>query len=152
VVCTSNGSKAVEAAKDAEHVLLGSIVNAAAVAREAVARATTGITIICAGTLGHISLDDALGAGIIAQEIQALSDAKLVGDESVLVTRACQGLELAELANELKKAKHGQLVVDLGFEQDIVFAAKRNSIHTVALRENDYFVGVSSEQCVMRSW
>ena len=146
MVCTSNGSKAVEVASQAKHVLLGSIVNAAAVVREALSRATTRITIICAGTAGQVSLDDALGAGIITQEIQALSQVDLVGDEAQLIAGALRGLVDGDLVTELKKAHHGQLVIDLGFEEDIHFAARRNSISTVAVKEGHYFVGVSNEQ------
>ena len=146
VVCTSNGSKAVEVASQAKHILLGSIVNAAAVAREALSRATRSITIICAGTAGEISLDDALGAGIIAQEIQSLKPVTLKGDEALLVARAFKGLADSDLAIELKKAHHGQLVIDLGFEEDIHFAARRNSIRAVAVKKGNYFVGVKRDE------
>jgi 2-phosphosulfolactate phosphatase len=141
VLCTSNGSKAVEVAKDAKHILLGSIVNAAAVAKEAVARASSSVTILCAGTAGQVSLDDAIGAGIIAAEIQALRKVNYAGDEVQLATRAVQGLQDNDITSELKRAKHGQLVIDLGFEADIHFAAKRNSVDVVAVRQGECFVG-----------
>jgi 2-phosphosulfolactate phosphatase len=142
VVCTSNGSKAVEIAYGAKHILLGSIVNAETVASEAVRRATTGITIICAGTAGQVSLDDALGAGIICEEIEKVTPVTVKGDEALLVARAIQNLPSDHLANELKQAHHGQLVIDLGFEEDIHFAARRNSIRTVAVKKESFFVGV----------
>lgn len=144
VICTSNGSKAVEVAGSANHMLLGSIVNAAAVARAALCRVTTGITIMCAGTEGQVSLDDALGAAIIAEEMQKLETIALKGDEALMVTRAFSKLEPDLIASELKKARHGQHVIDLGFEGDITFAAKRNILDTVAVKKENYFVGVRS--------
>jgi 2-phosphosulfolactate phosphatase len=141
VVCTSNGSKAVGMAKEARHSLLGSIVNAAVLAKEAVSRANSSITIVCAGTDGHISLDDALGAVVIYQEIQKLKPLRLIGDDTLLVTRAFAQLRDEDLAAELKKSHHGQLIMDLGFEKDIHFAAQRNVLSTVGVKQGNCFVG-----------
>jgi 2-phosphosulfolactate phosphatase len=145
VLCTSNGSKAVEAVAGAKHVLLGSTVNAAAVANEAIKRAEKTIAIVCAGTLGEVSLDDALGAAIIAREIQRLNHVEIVGDESFLMLHALRGLD-GPLAEQFRRAKHGQLVIDLGFEKDLAFAGERNTLQSVAVRKNNnpaLFVGVN---------
>jgi 2-phosphosulfolactate phosphatase len=135
VLCTSNGSKAVEAASEANHVLLGSTVNASAVAGEALKRAEQSITILCAGTLGEISLEDALGAAVIAREIQRLHPVEIIGDESFLMLHALRGLD-APLAEQFRRAKHGQIVIDLGFEKDLTFAADRNTLQSVAVRKS----------------
>jgi 2-phosphosulfolactate phosphatase len=113
---------------------LGSTVNAAAVAQEALQRAEKGISILCAGTLGEISLDDALGAAVIAREIQRLKQVEIVGDESHLLIHALRGLD-APLVEQFRRAKHGQLVIDLGFEKDLAFAADRNTLQHVAVRQ-----------------
>jgi 2-phosphosulfolactate phosphatase len=136
VLCTSNGSRAVEAVAEAKHVLLGSTVNAVTVAREAIKRAEKSIAVICAGTLDEISLDDALGAATIAREIQRLTQVEIVGDESHLMLLAMRGLD-APLAEQFRKARHGQLIIDLGFEKDLTFAADRNTLQSVAVRKSD---------------
>jgi 2-phosphosulfolactate phosphatase len=146
VLCTSNGSVAVEAVNEAKHVLLGSTVNAFAVAREALKRAETSITILCAGLSTHreVSLEDALGAAIIARDIQRLHEVEIVGDESFLMLHALRGLD-APLADQFRKAKHGAVVLDLGFERDLTFAADRNTLQSVAVRKSKnpaLFVGV----------
>ncbi len=135
VLCTSNGSKAVEAASEAKHLLLGSIVNAAVVAREAVQCATDSISILCAGTNGEISLDDALGAAVIAREIQKLQQIEVVGDESFLMLYALRGLD-APLLEQLRRAKHGKVVLELGFEKDLIFAGELNTLQSVAVRKS----------------
>jgi 2-phosphosulfolactate phosphatase len=147
VLCTSNGSKAVEEVREAKHVLLGSTVNASAVAHEAVRRAETSITIVCAGLSIHreVSLEDALGAAVIAREIQRLHRVEIVGDESFLMLHALRGLD-APLAEQFRKAKHGQIVIDLGFEKDLTFAGDRNTLHSVAVRKTknpSLFTGVT---------
>lgn len=148
VLCTSNGSVAVEAASEAKHVLLGSTVNASAVAHETIKRAETSITILCAGLSVHkeVSLEDALGAAVIAREIQRLTQVEIVGDESLLMLHALRGLD-APLADQFRKAKHGAVVIDLGFEKDLTFAAERNTLQSVAVRKSKnpaLFVGVDA--------
>jgi 2-phosphosulfolactate phosphatase len=147
VLCTSNGSVAVEAASEAKHVLLGSTVNASAVAHEALQRAEKSISISCAGLSIHkeVSLEDALGAAIIAREIQRLAHVEIIGDETYLMLHALRGLD-APLADQFRKAKHGRIVIDLGFEKDLTFAAERNTLQHVAVRTNGnpaFFVGVT---------
>jgi 2-phosphosulfolactate phosphatase len=137
VLCTSNGSKAVEAASEAKHLLLGSTVNAVAVAQEALRRAEERITILCAGLSiqREVSLEDALGAAVIAREIQRLQHVEVVGDESYLMLHALDGLN-APLAEHFRRAKHGQVVLELGFEKDLTFAADINVLSNVAVRKS----------------
>lgn len=137
VLCTSNGSKAVEAASNARQVLLGSTVNAAAVAQEALGLAEKSITILCAGLSQHneVSLEDALGAAVIAREIQRLKQVELLGDESHLMIHALRGLD-APLPEQFRRSKHGQTVIGLGFEKDLAFAADRNTLQHLAIRKD----------------
>jgi phosphosulfolactate phosphohydrolase-like enzyme len=92
----------------------------------------------------EVSLEDALGAAIIARDIQRLHEVEIVGDESFLMLHALRGLD-APLADQFRKAKHGAVVLDLGFERDLTFAADRNTLQSVAVRKSKnpaLFVGV----------
>lgn len=132
ILCTTNGSKAVEAVPNARHLLLGAIVNARAVARVALELATESITLVCAGTDGVVSLDDVLGAGCIASEIVAsqpdvrLSDAAKI---ALMVARAPAGIGAT-----LTAAHHADALRDLGFAADVEFAARASSLNLVARR------------------
>ncbi|CAN5717556.1 2-phosphosulfolactate phosphatase [soil metagenome] len=119
VLCTSNGSKAVEAAR-ARHVLLGAIVNARAVARRAVALADDGVHIVCAGTDGAPSLDDVVAAGYVLGALTA------TGAEVDLSDTCVVAMDVAAAAPDpvtgLHRARHARTLVDLGFEADVAFA------------------------------
>ena len=61
---------------------------------------------------------------------------------------ALRGLD-APLAEQFRRAKHGQIVIDLGFEKDLTFAGDRNTLQSVAVRESKnpaLFVGVTSSK------
>ena len=131
ILCTSNGSKAVQTTREVEHVLLGAIVNAKAVAEKVLEVATKNITLICAGTGGHVSLDDVIGAACIAREMLELSKLDLTDAGKV----ALGSLELnPDLLSGLQGAHHSTVLKDLGYEEDIAFAAKLNLLDTVPVR------------------
>ena len=132
VLCTSNGSFAVEAMHEAEHLLLGAIVNARAVAQRALELAASGVTLVCAGTEGEISLDDAFGAGCITREIVRFNPEVALSDSAKL------GLQLyrnaAAPAQLLRESRHGAQLERLGFARDIDFAAHADRYDIVPVR------------------
>ncbi|HET8985340.1 MAG TPA: 2-phosphosulfolactate phosphatase, partial [Trueperaceae bacterium] len=125
ILCTTNGSRAVEAVAGARAVLLGSIVNARAVARLALSLATERITLVCAGTDGVVSLDDVLGAGCIATEVLAARDDVLATDSARIaleLAAAPAGVEAT-----LAKARHADALLAIGFAEDVTLAGRRSS-------------------------
>lgn len=132
VLSTSNGSAAVEAVAGANDVLLGSILNARAVAQEALRRAVDVITLTCAGTNGEVSFDDVLAAGCIAREVLGLEPQTRPSDSVTLALKALQATD--DLATGLFEADHGRRLLDLGYEGDVTFAADLNSTTVVPHR------------------
>jgi 2-phosphosulfolactate phosphatase len=132
VLCTTNGSKAVEAAAGAKHVLLGAIVNAKAAAERALSLAGHELCLICAGTDGAVSLDDALAAAVMARELLALKPTLALSDSAKLVLAALTATP--DLEQGLRQARHAALLTSLGFDEDITFAARPNRYSLVAER------------------
>lgn len=132
LLCTSNGSKAVEAAAQTPHLLLGSINNAAAVARDALGKATRTITLICAGTNNQVSLDDTLGAACIIDELTRLEPDAVLSDSCKIALALLAATP--DLEAGLHQARHGGILRDLGFSHDISLAAERNRTQIVPAR------------------
>lgn len=126
VLCTTNGSAAVEACTGAAHVLLGSLRNAGAVARRALTLAHGTIRVVCAGTEGAVSLDDAVAAGRIVAALAdlapdtAFTDTALT-DTALLARSAARGTDLGTL---LAVSRHGRRLTRAGFADDITEAAR----------------------------
>ncbi len=132
VLCTSNGSKAVETTSDIEHVFLGAIVSARAVAERVLEVAQENITLICAGTNGETSFDDVLGAGSLVKELLEL-------DSTLDITYACQAAlgnleQIPDILSGLLGAHHAAVLQNLGYEDDIDFAATLNLLDDVPMR------------------
>ncbi|MDD2568337.1 MAG: 2-phosphosulfolactate phosphatase [Clostridia bacterium] len=127
---TSNGTKALQAAVSADHILAGCINNAAATADSALAKGKD-INIIASGTLGEISYDDILAAGIIINELLWLCPYYRLNDASLIAQTIAENT--TDITEGLLLSEHGKLLKELSFLKDIEYAAKLNSCPTVAV-------------------
>ena len=158
VLCTTNGAAAVEAAggrspepdpiaAGAEcgtqratsaptSIVLGSPFNASAVAARAAA-SVRGARLCCAGTEGAISLEDVLGAGIIADAL-LLRDPGFTPDDNTrrarLAWRAVRA-RAGGLEGALCACRHGRRLIAAGYRGDIRMAARVDATATVWVRE-----------------
>ena len=80
IFTTSNGTRALLHAQEADRILIGSFVNLQAVVN-LLAADTRPIHLICAGTMGRVSLEDVLCAGGICHRLQVWADEFGVGDD-----------------------------------------------------------------------
>lgn len=108
--------------------LLGSFINARAVC-QAAKRQKRDILLICAGTDGMFSLEDALCAGLLVEIINtddsyALTDAAL----GVQVLYKGAGAALGEIAG---KGRNGKRLADLGLQKEIDYCLRADSVATV---------------------
>ena len=72
-LCTSNGTRVIDKAKNCVHLFIASLLNARSCARVALMTAqasSCGITVVCAGQYGKFVLDDAYCAGYLLQELE----------------------------------------------------------------------------------
>jgi len=129
-MCTTNGTRALLAATEAEIVLTAALVNAAAIA-EALMKTGRDITLLCAGTNGEPAMEDVLGAGAV---LTSLPGATLYND----ITRMAHALFLAcrnDLPRVLRDCEGGRNVLAAGLGVDIDFAARLNSIDVVGVAD-----------------
>lgn len=71
VLTTTNGTRALHKAMRADHVLAGSLNNAAACARAAM-ELRRDLVLLCAGSHDEFALEDGVCAGLIISELQAM--------------------------------------------------------------------------------
>lgn len=134
VMSTSNGTRAIAAASGAKRVLLGAFVNAAAVARAV--QDEERVAIICAGTLGAFTMEDALAAGAILERLERMG-APLERDDMALA--ACTLYEAArrDLLAALADTKHFRRLRSLGLEADLRYCLTEDTLESVPERRAD---------------
>lgn len=133
VITTSNGTRIMEGIK--AKILIGSFVNAKAVAKEALNQANSHIELVMAGVEGRFAIEDYLGAGEI---ISHLKEHDL--DENAL------GAYMASLNedmvnNAVKNSRSARRLGELGLSDDVNFCLKRNLYDHVPLYANGSITG-----------
>ena len=135
VFTTTNGTRAMHRARQADRVLIGAFVNAAAVVRELIPQSE--IHLLCAGTDGEISRDDILLAGMLVERVQRLGGLEYRQNAQAVTARetwlasfalpqalGIEPLEPEQLAKELCNSHGGQNLLGIGLERDILAAAR----------------------------
>ncbi len=120
VMSTSNGTKAVEKAKGARRLLLSSFINVSACAKAL--SEESNVVILCAGTEGRFSLDDALCAGALAFRLNAREQNDLAHALSMLYAS-----ERCDIDKAVSRALHYQRLVRLGFTDDLRFCLQEDT-------------------------
>lgn len=142
VLTTTNGTAALHACRDAATVLVGAMVNRSAVAALAIRLAAASqcdVHVVCAGTDGHVTEEDLLGAGAILDAAIRLGVSEhddLDGPARAAVADfrgvAQAGVDtVAALACVFATSIGGRNLIDIGMEEDLPPAAAIDSLPMV---------------------
>jgi 2-phosphosulfolactate phosphatase len=129
---TTNGTAAMLAAAraGASPIYIASLRNAPATARRLLREGRDAV-LYCAGTNGRVSLDDIIAAGAIASVCEESRSRAALTDTGKLALAAYR-LASRDVAAALTATIHGRRLVEIGFEQDIRYAAAVGASQTVA--------------------
>jgi 2-phosphosulfolactate phosphatase len=145
ILATSNGTRILAAlAPNAPAVLVGALLNRTAVGRAALtiaARDELDITVICAGEQGGkaFALEDALGAGAIADAISAAEPAARLTDAARLARGAFRANKHG-ISGAVRSAAHSRELTEGGFGDDVAFCARVDVsviVPTLTIDEDD---------------
>ncbi|MBI4813634.1 MAG: 2-phosphosulfolactate phosphatase [Methanobacterium sp.] len=118
IITTSNGTRILEGISG--RALIGSFINAQAVAKKAREISTSHIEVVMAGVRGKFAIEDFLGAGEIISHLQ---DQEL--DE--MAQSACMAIQNPQLVDQaVKNSRSARNLRKLGFEEDVDFCLQRD--------------------------
>ncbi len=124
VLTTTDGTKAIKEAKTVHKpVLIGACVNSSAVARRAfklAAELGSGVSVVAAGRKGQFSLEDFLGAGLIAKK---MPKGKCEYSDSALAAISLTGTESEDFLDLFTSSSHAKELEEIGLERDVAFAS-----------------------------
>lgn len=125
VFTSTNGTRALAHCKAAERILLGGFVNFSAICRELAV--TPRVALMCGGTDGSVTREDALFAGAIVEELRRTGSLAL-NDQAEIVAdawrSAVQDLTANPLSHLLRDSRGGRNLLGIGQENDIEIAAE----------------------------
>ena len=151
MLSTTNGTRAIAAVNAAPHVLLGAAVNRMTAARLAWELAVEGgydIEIVCSGTNGHFTLEDATVAGLFVEAIGGFAGPWTIPDiaDSAVACRRLWQKEPNMLRGWMEGA-HAHTLANLGFGEDVAFCAQIDTISHVPVLTTEATASEARPSC-----
>jgi 2-phosphosulfolactate phosphatase len=138
VLTTTNGTKAFHTAKDAKHVIIGSLINLDAVC-DYLLKEYKNILILASGWQNKFCLEDTICAGAIVEKL--LSTGKFISEDDSSIAAKYLFLSARDnIFGYLKASSHRRRLRALNLNEDIKYCLTPNQTDVVPVRENDYLV------------
>lgn len=146
ILTTTNGTQALHQAivGQAQEIGTAALINARAAARWALSLGHD-LTILCAGTEGVFSLEDALGAGcVVARCVEAGARPNLT--DAAFVTKVLWERYEKAPATGFIDSEHGRRLLDLGFSADLTYCAGVDTVATAVMWRGGKLVSVQAKR------
>jgi 2-phosphosulfolactate phosphatase len=128
-ITTTNGTRALDHAREARRVLAGSFLNLSAVVKSL--QDDARVDILCAGTDGVESREDILAAGAIMEKLVAGKQGNWDVDARAGEALAEWQARGADLAVELRDTPGGRNLLEIGMNRDLVDCARIDALTVV---------------------
>lgn len=135
---TTNGTQAIDAARNAYKVVIGSFLNIDVLCAWLV-KQDRNILLLCSGWKNKFNLEDALYAGAVTQKIHALSENYKLGDGCLALKYLYEQAQ-HEPIKFLVHASHKERLAKLGLKKDIKFCLTPNAAPVIPVLEGKYLV------------
>jgi 2-phosphosulfolactate phosphatase len=132
IITTSNGTRAINGCKNASKLLIGSLINAKAVAKKIV-EFGEDVVIVNAGTLGQFSMDDFICSGYIIDCIKEIMDIELT---DIAYTAHHVYKEHEDIISFIRNARHYKVIMELGLEKDLEYCCTKDITEVVPYYDN----------------
>ena len=136
VLTTTNGTKAINMAKDIEHLLIGSFLNLDAISNYLI-ELNKSVLILGSGWENKFCLEDSICAGAISEQLLKTNKFKCNNDSTI----AAKYLFLSAKSNYfgyLKASSHRKRLKKLKLNEDIKYCLTPNQTDVIPVREDYY--------------
>ena len=131
VITTTNGTQAIEAAKNAHKVVVGSFLNINALCEWLISE-KKNILLLCSGWKNKFNLEDALFAGAATELLTQLSDEFKLGDACLALKFLYQQAEQDPI-KFLAHASHKERLARLNLKKDIKYCLTPNQTNVIPI-------------------
>ena len=124
VMTTTNGTRAIGAARIGSNILIGSFLNRRQVS-DFLANDDNDVVILCAGLNGRFSLEDAIGAGAIISRLSGDKTDSALAAERLFKSYSGHLLRMA------RESYAGRYLTSIGFEEDLAACVRMDSLEVL---------------------
>jgi len=138
VLTTTNGTFAIQQAKQADQIVLGSFLNLTSICNWLAAQ-DKDVLLLCSGWKNKFNLEDTLFAGAVVHQIKKsfshFCDAAIAAEDLYLLAKS-------DLRAYLFKSSHSQRLKELNIENDIQFCLKQECCQAIPGLVGDRLVDI----------
>jgi 2-phosphosulfolactate phosphatase len=130
IYCTTNGSVAMAKSRYARALAVGSFINLTATT-DFIRNENKDFLFICAGranTIGNFSLEDAVCAGMMIQNLLKTESLEVELSDSAKAAHALSKSFGRSILKMLKTSEHGKYLIEIGFAEDLKICAQVDSV------------------------
>jgi 2-phosphosulfolactate phosphatase len=130
IYCTTNGSVAMAKSRYARTLAVGSFINLTATT-DFIRDENKDFLFICAGranTIGNFSLEDAVCAGMMIQNLLKAESLEVELSDSANAAHALYKSFGRSILKMLKTSEHGKYLIEIGFAEDLKICAQVDSV------------------------
>jgi 2-phosphosulfolactate phosphatase len=130
IYCTTNGSVAMAKSRYARTLAVGSFINLTATT-DFIRDENKDFLFICAGranTIGNFSLEDAVCAGMMIQNLLKADSLEVELSDSAKAAHALSKTFGRSILKMLKTSEHGKYLIEIGFAEDLKICAQVDSV------------------------
>ncbi|MFZ5985595.1 MAG: 2-phosphosulfolactate phosphatase [Bacillota bacterium] len=135
VITTTNGTKAIRNSCGADDVIIAAFLNNKAVSRY-IAKKDKDVVIVCAGTEGRFTMEDALCAGMIISNIESAGINVEMSDFAMAV-RELYLAHRSSIKEVLSGTAHFRRLVENGFSRDVDYCLLVDTVSIVPYTKED---------------
>lgn len=139
VITTTNGTQAIEAAKDSQVILIGAFVNFAALT-EILRGINRDVMILCAGWKNRFNLEDTLFAGAVTENLLDAGFSYATDSDAALASLSLYRAAKSDLYGFLSNSSHRNRLEKLNLEQDVRYCMSLDSTRSVPFFKDDALI------------
>ena len=141
---TTNGTVAIAQARSADHLLIGSFLNAGRVV-DFIKEAGNDLTIICAGWRNRVSLEDTLCAGLMLFRLWEGNEPNSVSDTAhIAFTQYVHDRE--SIATAISRCNHAQWLSEKGHMDDVDYCMQVDALPVLPYYDDSRLVLYEGER------
>jgi 2-phosphosulfolactate phosphatase len=138
VLTTTNGTKAVDIAKTASNVVIGSFANLSAIC-DYIEKVDKDVLLFCAGWKDRFNLEDTLFAGAVAQRITKNLRFQDISDSTIAAMNMYEAAK-DDMYNFLGSSSHRKRLSRLNMEEDVIYCLSIDKTDIVPVLKGDILV------------